>query len=70
MTLPSWHSLTAMVLMLMLGVGLGMLLMSSPRASVQAVVEPPQAAATPVPSPAVRPTPELRRAGGADASRV
>ena len=59
MTLASWRSLTAMVLMLMLGIGLGMFLMPSPHASVQAVIERPQAAATPVPGPAVSLTPEL-----------
>ena len=44
--------------MLMVGVGLGMLLMSSPHASVRTVIEAPQAAATPVLGPAVKPTPE------------
>jgi RND family efflux transporter MFP subunit len=47
-----------MFLMLMLGVGLGMLIMTSPPASVQAVIAAPQAAATPVLGPAVTPTPE------------
>ena len=59
MTLASWRSHTAMVLMLMPGIGLGMFLMPSPHASVQAVIESPQAAATPVPGPAVSLTPEL-----------
>jgi RND family efflux transporter MFP subunit len=47
-----------MLFMLMIGVGLGMLIMTSHDSSVHAVVEAPQAAATPVPSPAVRPMPE------------
>lgn len=58
MTLLSYNSLIALALMLMIGVGLGMLLMSSPHASVQTVIEAPQAAATPVLGPAVKPTPE------------
>jgi len=36
MTLASWRSLSALVLMLMLGIGLEMFLMPSPHASVQA----------------------------------
>jgi RND family efflux transporter MFP subunit len=47
-----------MLFMFMMGVGLGMLLMTSHHTSVQAVVEVPQASATPVLDPAVRPTPE------------
>ena len=58
MTLPSCNSLIAMLLMLIMGVGLGMLMMTSRDSSVHAVVEAPQAAATPVPSPAIRPMPE------------
>ena len=48
MTLPSCNALIALALMLMIGVGLGMLIMSSPPASVQTVIEASQAAATPV----------------------
>lgn len=44
--------------MLLMGVGLGMLLMTSRDSSVQAVVEASQAAVAPVPSPAVRPISE------------
>jgi RND family efflux transporter MFP subunit len=58
MTLPSCHSLIAMLLMLIMGVGLGMLIMTSHPSSVHTVVEVPQAAATPVLGPAVRPIPE------------
>ncbi len=58
MTVPSFNSLIAMLLMLMLGVGLGMLIMTSRGSSVHAVAEAPQAAAASVPSPAVRPIPE------------
>src|SRR4249919_483022 len=58
MTLPSGNALIAMLLMLIIGVGLGMLIMTSHHASVQAVVEAPQASATPVLGSAVRPTPE------------
>src|SRR5262245_23265290 len=58
MTVPSFSSLIAMLLMLMLGVGLGMLIMTSHNSSGHAVVETPQAAATPLPSQAIRPMPE------------
>jgi multidrug efflux pump subunit AcrA (membrane-fusion protein) len=58
MTLPSYNSLIAMLLMLMIGVGLGMLIMTSHHSSVHAVVEAPQAAAAPALGPAVRPIPE------------
>jgi RND family efflux transporter MFP subunit len=58
MTLPSFNSLIAMLLMLIMGVGLGMLIMTSHDASVHAVIEAPKATVTPVPSPAVRPAPE------------
>jgi RND family efflux transporter MFP subunit len=58
MTLPSCNSLIAMLLMLIMGVGLGMLIMTSQHSAVHAVVETSQAAATPVPSPAIRPMPE------------
>ncbi len=47
-----------MLLMLVMGVGLGMLIMTSHHSSVHAVVEASQAAATPVPDPALRPVPE------------
>jgi RND family efflux transporter MFP subunit len=60
MTVPSCNSLIAMLGMLLMGVGLGMLLMTSRVPSVHAVVEAPQAAAAPVPSPAVRPIPEAQ----------
>src|SRR5262245_8300402 len=59
MTILSCNSLIAMLLTLMIGVGLGMLIMTSPHSSVHAVVETPQAAAAPVPDAAVRPVPEL-----------
>src|SRR5262249_13270402 len=58
MTLPSFNSLIAMLLMLIMGVGLGMLIMTGQHSAVHAIVETPQAAATPVPSPAIRPMPE------------
>ena len=58
MTVPSSNSLIAMLLMLIIGVGLGMLIMTSYHSSVHAVVELPQAAATPVLGSAVRPIPE------------
>ena len=58
MTLPSGNALIAMLLMLIIGVGLGMLIMTGYHSSVHAVVEAPQAAATPVLGPAVRPIPE------------
>jgi RND family efflux transporter MFP subunit len=58
MTLPSFNSLIAMLIMLIMGVGLGMLIMTSHDASVHAVIEAPKATVTPVPSPAVRPAPE------------
>jgi RND family efflux transporter MFP subunit len=58
MTVPSCHSLIAMLCMLLMGVGLGMLLMTSHDASVPAVVEAPRAVATPVLDPAVGPTSE------------
>lgn len=58
MTLPSGNSLIAMLLMLIIGVGLGMLIMTSYHSSVHTVVEAPQAATTPVLGPAVRPIPE------------
>ena len=58
MTLPSCNSLIAMLCMLMLGVGLGMLIMTSRGSSVHAVVETPEAAAPPVLRSAVRPRPE------------
>jgi len=58
MTLPSCTSLIARILILLLGVGLGILLMSSPHASVRDISEAPQAAAPPVLAPAVKLTPE------------
>jgi len=47
-----------MLLMLIMGVGLGMLIMTSQLSSIHNVVETPQVAATPVPSPTVRRMPE------------
>src|SRR5262245_7475491 len=58
MTLPSCSSLIALLCMLLMGVGLGMLLMTSHDASVRAVVAAPRALATPILDPAVGPTPE------------
>jgi RND family efflux transporter MFP subunit len=58
MTVPSCNALIAMLCMLLMGVGLGMLLMTSRASSVHAVAEAPPAAAAPVPSPAVRSVPE------------
>jgi len=58
MTVPSSNSLIAMLLMLIIGVGLGMLIMTSRGSSVHAVVETPEAAAPPVLRSAVRPMPE------------
>src|SRR5262245_56461641 len=58
MTVLSYNSLIAMLCMLLMGVGLGMVLMTSRDSSVHAVVKAPQAVATPVPVPAVTPMPE------------
>jgi RND family efflux transporter MFP subunit len=60
MTLRPFPVLIAMLLMLAIGVGLGMLITTSHRSivTVSAAVEAPQAASPPAPSPVVRPGPE------------
>src|SRR5262245_28882833 len=57
MTLRSFYVFLVMLLMLAIGVGFGMLIMTSYRSTVtvNAAVDTPQASAPPVPSPVVRP---------------
>jgi len=58
MTLRPFPMLIAMLLMLAIGVGLGVLITTSHRATAHAVVEAPQIAPPQTPSPVVRPGPE------------
>ena len=58
MMLRPFPVLIAMLLMLAIGVGLGMLIMTSHRSTVNAAVDAPQASAPPAPSPVARPGPE------------
>jgi RND family efflux transporter MFP subunit len=58
MMLRPFPVLIAMLLMLAIGVGLGMLITTSHRSTAHAVVDAPQAAPPPAPSPVIRPVPE------------
>jgi RND family efflux transporter MFP subunit len=58
MMLRPFSMFIAMLLMLAIGVGLGVLITTSHRSPTHAVVDPPQAASPLAPSPVVRPVPD------------